>query len=131
MKNLSNDDFDLIAQATEIIKKNFDDKNYNHTVGAAIRCKNGNVYLGVNVYSGHGACAEYIAFGAAFTAGEREFDCIVAVRGDEPYKILSPCGNCRQMMSQYMPDNDVIINTESGLKKIHVKDLIPYAYIAP
>ena len=50
---------------------------------------------------------------------------------DEPYKILSPCGNCRQMMSQYMPDSDVIINTELGLKKICVKELIPFAYVAP
>ncbi len=94
MKALNDEDLELISKAQDVITKNFDFENNNHTVGAAVRCKNGNVYLGVNVYLNHGACAEIIAIGTAITAGEREFDCIVAISGEGD--ILPPCGNCRQ-----------------------------------
>lgn len=130
MLDLTSIDIELIEKATEIIKKNFDYKNENHTVGAAIRCKNGKVYVGVNVYSVHGACAEMIAIGAAITAGEREFETIVAVRGRGEGGVLSPCGNCRQMLVDYCPEIDVIISSNEGLKKVKAKDLIPYAYNA-
>jgi len=127
LKDLDNRDTALIDAAREIITKNFDYVKNNHTVGAAIRCKNGKIYLGVNVYLNHGACAEIIAIGAAITAGEREFDCIVAVRGEG--EILPPCGNCRQMLSDYAPLCDVIIVTENGEKKIQAKELIPFSYV--
>ena len=126
MKALNDEDLDLISKAQDVIKKNFDFEKSNHTVGAAVRCKNGNIYLGVNVYLNHGACAEIIAVGTALTAGEREFDCIVAVGGDGD--ILPPCGNCRQMLSDYAPLCDVIIPTDEGNKKVKVQELIPYAY---
>jgi len=60
MENFNPEDLVLIDKAKAVIKKNFDFEKNNHTVGAALRCKNGNIYLGVNVYSNHGACAEVI-----------------------------------------------------------------------
>lgn len=65
----------------KLLLKNYDFVNYNHTVGAALRCKNGKIFVGVNVYSLHGACAEQVDIGNAITNGEREFVAIVAVRG--------------------------------------------------
>ena len=41
-------DYELIAEAKKAIRLNYDQEHYNHTVGAAIRCKNGKVYVGVN-----------------------------------------------------------------------------------
>ena len=41
-------DKELIKTALEALENNFDDGIYNHTVGAAVRCKNGLVYSGVN-----------------------------------------------------------------------------------
>ena len=77
----------------------------------------------------HGACAEQVAIGAAITAGEREFDSIVAVEGEKGDRILPPCGNCRQMLSDYMPDFMVIIPAANGeIKKIAAKELLPFAY---
>lgn len=127
MKELNGKDVLLIEKAKDIINKNFDYEKNNHTVGAALRCKNGNIYVGVNVYFNHGACAEVIAIGAAITAGERDFDCIVAVRGEGD--ILPPCGNCRQMLSDYALDCDVIVTTDDGNRKIKVSQLIPFAYV--
>ncbi len=126
MKALNDEDLELISKAQDVITKNFDFEKNNHTVGAAVRCKNGNVYLGVNVYLNHGACAEIIAIGTAITAGEREFDCIVAISGEGD--ILPPCGNCRQMLSDYAPLCDVIISTDEGNKKVKALEMIPYAY---
>ena len=63
----------LIGMALGVLKKNFDDGVYNHTVGSALLCKNGKVYLGVNCDGIHGSCAEFISIGAAITAGERDF----------------------------------------------------------
>ncbi|WP_374041670.1 hypothetical protein ACF3M2_16550 [Tissierella carlieri] len=85
---------------------------------------------GVNVYSLHGACAEIIAIGSAITDGEREFECLVAVWGENGEKILPPCGNCRQFILDYAPNCKVIINIENKLKKITVKELLPFAYSA-
>ncbi len=88
MQDLTEKDFELIERASETIKKNYDSIKYNHTVAVAVRCKNGKIYTGVNVYSLHGACAEVIAIGSAITYGEREFECIVAVRGKNGYDII-------------------------------------------
>lgn len=129
MEELNSLDYELIEKAKEVIKKNYDGTNFNHTVGSALRCKDGSIYLGINVYSVHGACAEQIALGKALTDGKREFDTIVAVNGEND-EIMSPCGNCRQIFSDYIPDCYVIINTNNGLKKVKAIELIPYAYHA-
>ncbi|HHZ7011079.1 TPA: cytidine deaminase family protein [Enterococcus faecium] len=117
MSDLSTMDLELVDAATEVIKSNIDLVSFNHTVGAAVRCTNGNVYTGVNVYSNHGACAEIIALGTAISRGERDFECIVAVGGDHSDMIYSPCGNCRQFILEYAPDCEIIVSTEEGLKK--------------
>lgn len=124
---LNKADYELIEAARQAIIPNYDKVDYLHTVGGAVRCKNGKIYTGVNVYSLHGACAEQIAIGAAITAGEREFVSVVAVRGEKGEEILPPCGNCRQILSDYAPECEVILNTESGLGKVKAKELIPYA----
>lgn len=122
--NLTDKDYELIQAASDIIKKNYDNKNWWHTVGAAVRAKSGKVYVGVNCDSvSHGSCAEFIAIGAAITAGEREFDTIVAVLGGEHEKILPPCGNCRQMMYCYDKNINVIVNDKT---KENILDLLKY-----
>ncbi len=122
------EDYELIAEAKKAISLNYDQENYNHTVGAAIRCKNGKVYVGVNIYSLHGVCAEQVAIGTAITNGEREFDSIVAVRGRTGEEIIPPCGNCRQILHDYMPDCNVIVSVCGELKKIKAKELLPFSY---
>ena len=127
--DLQQTDYELIDMALKVLEKNFDDGVYNHTVGGAIRCKNGNVYLGVNCDGIHGSCAEYIAIGAAITAGEREFDTIVATHDKAHNCLVPPCGNCRQMLLNYCPDIMVILNDEEGNPvKVEVKDLLPLSY---
>lgn len=129
LEPITDTDKELIVMARQAIIPNYDGVSYNHTVGAAVRCKNGRIYTGVNAYSIHGACAEHVAIGAAITAGEREFEVIVAVEGEKGERILPPCGNCRQMLSDYMPDCMVLIPTEGEIKKVAAKELLPFAYV--
>ena len=93
-----------------------------------MRCKSGKIYVGINVYSLHGACAEQVAIGAAITNGERDFEAIVAVRGKEGEEIIPPCGNCRQILHDYMPACQVILSVDGERKKIEAKELLPFSY---
>ena len=122
-------DRELIEIALEVLNKNFDDGVYNHTVGCALLCKSGKIYKGVNCDGIHGSCAEYITMGIAISNGEREFDTIVAVHDKAPNCVVSPCGNCRQMLFEYCPNIKVIVNDENGnLIKVTAKDLLPFAW---
>lgn len=125
---LTDKDRELIQAAREIITINYDEKDFNHTVGAALRTKNGKIYLGVNVYSLHGACAEQVALGNAITNGEREFVSIVAVRGPHGEEIIPPCGNCRQILNDYAPNCEVILSEIDEGLKVRASELMPYAY---
>ena len=126
---LTERDRELIAAGLEVLERNFDDGVYNHTVGCALLCKSGKVYAGVNCDGIHGSCAEYVTVGMAISAGERDFDTIVAVHDKAPNCVVSPCGNCRQMMLEYCPEVKVIVNDEQGnLIKVCARDLLPFAW---
>lgn len=122
-------DKQLIAAGLDVLSKNFDDGVYHHTVGCALLCKNGKVYTGVNCDGIHGSCAEYITMGIAISAGEREFDTIVATHEKALNGVVPPCGNCRQMLFEYCPDIKVIVSDEEGkLIKVSARDLLPFAW---
>ena len=126
---ITDSDRALIEAALSALANNFDDGIYHHTVGAAIRCKNGKIYSGVNCAGVHGACAEYVVMGMAVSNGEREFETIVAAHEKMPNGVVSPCGNCRQMLIEYCPDIKVILNDDNGnLVKVGIGDLLPFAW---
>lgn len=126
---LSVEDEALISEALDVLAKNFDDGAYKHTVGCAIRTKSGRIYKGVNCDGIHGSCAEYITVGIAVSAGEKELDTIVAVHDKQDKYVISPCGNCRQMLYEYCPDIMVIVNDgEGSLIKVKARDLLPFAW---
>lgn len=43
-------------------------------------------------------------------------------------KVLSPCGNCRQLLVDYAPDCWVILSHQSRVVKVKARDLMPDAY---
>ena len=122
------EDAALIQAGLDVLRDNFDDGVFNHTVGCGLLCKNGRIYRGVNCDGIHGSCAEYVTVGMAISAGERDFDTIVAVHSQYPNSVIPPCGNCRQMLYEYCPDIKVIVNGENGkLIKVKARDLLPFA----
>src|SRR6476659_5085236 len=80
-------------------------------VGAALLSRNGKVYTGCNIENGAytpGVCAERVALGTAIAAGEKpgSFQAI-AVVADSP-EPTTPCGVCRQVLSELAPGARVI-----------------------
>lgn len=121
-------DRELIEAAIDVIRRNY--KDGRHSVGAAVLCSSGRIYTGVNISScAYGPCAEPIAIGAAVSHGEREFLSIVAVSGwEEGYPVMSPCGNCRQMLIDYAPEAMVILEHNGKPVKTKASNLLPSAY---
>jgi len=117
----------LIEKAKEIIVKSAPVKLIDTgTVGASLITSQGNIYSGVCIghYCGIGSCGEYQAIGNMISNGEKEIKKIVAVT--DSGKVISPCGKCREMISQTCrknKDTEVII---SSSKKVKLKDLLPY-----
>ena len=104
---------------------------YSHfKVGAALLAKDGTVFKGCNIENAsYGAtnCAERTAVFKAVSEGYREFEkiAIVASSGD----IASPCGICRQVLFEFMPDGKVILDSdEKGMVTYLVRELLPLGF---
>jgi cytidine deaminase len=98
-------------------------------VGAALRTKSGRVFTGVNVENAAyptGICAERVAVFKAVSEGEQEFDVIAVVTDNGG----SPCGACRQVLSEFGLDTRVLIADGSGklIKSMAVGELLPEAF---
>ena len=101
-------------------------------VGAAILSKSGRIYTGVCVdtCSTLGICAERNAIFNMLTKGEQEIDKVLAVMPDG--KTGAPCGACRELMVQLMPDSykDIEIMLDYENKRvIKLGDITPEWWI--
>ncbi|MBO5142424.1 MAG: cytidine deaminase [Clostridia bacterium] len=107
----------------------------NFKVGAALLAKSGKVYTGCNVECssyGISLCAERTALVKAVSEGEKEFQAIAVVGGkDNELNYTTPCGACRQFLSDF-GDFKVIIgykeNDELKSKIFTVKELLPESF---
>lgn len=99
-------------------------------VGAAVLTKGGAIYKGGNVENasyGATVCAERVAIFNAISAGEREFSAI-AIVGDYP-EPLAPCGICRQVISEFGSQIEVIMSNIDGQIAIEpIKALLPRSF---
>lgn len=98
-------------------------------VGAALLTKDGKVYTGCNIENAsYGAtnCAERTAIFKAVSEGNREFDKIAIATKDG--STAYPCGICLQVMNEFMPDGEVLLEKEGHLISCHLKDLLPYGF---
>ena len=74
-------------------------------VGAALLCSDGSVITGSNVENrsfGLTNCAERSAVFTAVSLGKKEFRAIAVSCIDADYPV-SPCGACRQVLSEFVP----------------------------
>ncbi len=105
----------------------------NFKVGAAIELKNGEYILGCNVENasyGLCNCAERTALFKMISEGYTKDDVVAfSIVGDTADPI-SPCGACRQVMSELLnPETPVVLaNLNGKTKKFTVKDLLPYGF---
>jgi cytidine deaminase len=102
---------------------------YSHyKVGAALLGKSGKVYLGCNVENASYSltcCAERTAVFKAVSEGETEFEAIAVVTKNGG----SPCGACRQVLSEFAPELVVYIaDKDNHIKMTSIKKLLPAAF---
>ena len=120
----------IAKSALQSILDNPYDKQDTVYVVAAVEALSGKVYLGTNIDWWHSNCAEAVAIGSAYVAGERKLKKIVAVTKNEKGKIdvTTPCGICRQMFAIHAPDIKVVIKSNQKLVERTVNQLLPEAY---
>ena len=105
-----------------------------YRVGAALLTAGGAVVCGSNVENAsYGAtlCAERSAFGGAVSRGEQHFRAIAVAGGreDEADPQASPCGICRQVMSEFCEkDFKIILGNERTMKRYSLAELLPLSF---
>lgn len=130
-------DLELIEAARDIIRKRY--REDLHAVGSALRTKAGNIHLGVHLecYIGRvTVCAEAIAIGRAVVMGEGDsIETIVAVRQSSPQDttpgVVTPCGMCREMISDFAPEARVLVphgGSDDCVQVVSIGELLPMKY---
>ena len=102
-------------------------------VGAALLCKDGKVFVGANVENSSYPlcmCAERNAIYNAMMNGYKKSDFVslaIAADTDEP---CSPCGACRQVISELFPREGEIVlaNLKGNIKTSNIEELLPFAF---
>ncbi|EUB55545.1 Cytidine deaminase [Echinococcus granulosus] len=102
-------------------------------VGAALIDPEGRIFTGVNVEIASfpcGWCAEVSAFGAALTAGVKDFVAMaVAVDRDE---FASPCGRCRQVVCEFCYGKNMpllLVNRKGEYHLTKIEELHAMAFL--
>lgn len=101
-------------------------------VSAAILSKSGKIYTGVciDTCSTLGICAERNAIFNMITNGEQEIDKVLCIMPDGSNR--APCGACRELMVQIMPDAykdiEIMLDYSSG-RTIKLGEITPEWWI--
>lgn len=101
-------------------------------VSAAILSKSGKIYTGVciDTCSTLGICAERNAIFNMITNGEQEIDKVLCILPDGSNG--APCGACRELMVQIMPDTykdiEIMLDYTSG-RTIRLGEITPEWWI--
>ena len=101
----------------------------NFHVGAAVRCDDGSVIEGCNVENasyGLSICAERVALFIAISQGKRPLElavsCVDAQTDATPGSRM-PCGACRQVMQELLPNNAHV--SIDGVGTMQLDQLLP------
>ncbi len=121
------DTTDLIRRASEAAARAYAPYS-GFRVGAALLCEDGSVYPGVNVENrsyGLTSCAERSAVFAAVTDGKQSYAAIAVYSPDSP-EPLPPCGACRQVLSEFGDDIEVLCCGSNGtVLRRKISELLP------
>lgn len=132
---LNESDYHLIV--TQVLKLQNFTKKISIMWVFALKTKTGKIVSAVHIEAYIGrvtVCAEAIAIGKAISDGEKEFDTIVAVKHpyadevDRALKVVSPCGMCRELISDYAEDCFVILDVNGVTVKTKIIELLPLKY---
>ena len=124
-----------LLEAATLARKNAYVPYSHFKVGAALLLKNGEIITGCNVENasyGLCNCAERTALFKAYSEGIKKEDIVamsICADTDGP---VSPCGSCRQVMSELLNKNTPVYltNLKGDVKEMSVDELLPYSFDA-
>ncbi len=102
-------------------------------VGAAILLKDNTYILGCNVENasyGLSNCAERTAMFKMISEGYRREDVVAMAIVGQSERPISPCGACRQVMTELLPEDCPVIlaNLNKDYREYKVCELLPYSF---
>jgi len=127
MKTITNKD--LISTAKSAYKNAY--SPYSKVkVGAALLTSEGRIYTGCNIENasyGLSICAEQTAVHNAVSNGEKKF--IKIAIASNKIREFTPCGACRQVLSEFSPKIKVIwLNAKGRIQSAALNRLLPRAF---
>lgn len=102
-------------------------------VGACVALKDGNYIMGCNIENaayGSTMCAERNAVFAAYCRGYRKDDIVALAIVADCTPIASPCGACRQVLSELVNfDMPIYLANKEIVEKYTIAKLMPMVFI--
>ena len=132
---LADADLALVEAARSVLRRHY--RPFWHTVGAALRGRDGRVWTGIHLGATVGrlsVCAEAVALGRAILDGDGTVELAVAIRHPKPDEaeralaVVSPCGACREMLLDFDPGAEIIVGPPDALRRVPVAALLPTPY---
>jgi len=123
-------DYEKLIKEAEKARKRAYTPYSKFKVGAAVLGADGKIFTGCNIENasfGMSVCAERVAIFKAISEGSTKFEAI-AVIGDTD-KPCSPCGACRQVISEFGENILLILaNLKGDVKIKKIRELLPEAF---
>jgi len=125
-----NENYKRLIKEAEKARKRAYTPYSNFKVGAAILTTDGKIFTGCNIENasfGLTVCAERVAILKAISEGSTEFEAIAIIGNtNQP---CSPCGACRQVVSEFGENIQIIMSNLKGDIKIKkIGELLPEAF---
>ena len=129
---MSADDVELLDRAQRLLLRVW--VSGRHEVATALRVPDGSIYTGVHVEGScrrSSICAEGVAMGAARAgidpASPLVLDSVVSVqvKPADRFRIIAPCGVCRELLSDYSPEARIWVTAGEQITAIAALDLLP------
>ena len=106
----------------------------NCKVGAALLTADGKIITGCNIENASFSptiCAERVAFAKAVSEGITKFSAIaIAAKKDGKLSTFTPCGVCRQVMSEFCDDDFtvLVVTGEDSFEEYTLSELLPASF---
>ena len=104
----------------------------DYRVGAALMTKEGEIFTGCNIENAsYGAtnCEERTAIFSFYASGYRKDDIEAIAIVSNGKRIGTPCGICRQVLSELLnPETPIILATRDDVMYTNIKELLPYNF---
>lgn len=119
---------ELINEAFKAMKNAYAPYSKYH-VGACVLCKDGKTFYGANIENAsYGAtnCGERSAVFAAYSCGYRKEDIEAIAIVTDGERLGTPCGICRQVMSELLKqDTPILLSNRKETRITNINELLP------